>query len=88
MLGRSQVFGEGWIRSSIDIVITGLGWIAITGAGSCRVKVSVPGDTVVSRRPSLLPFESRSTGVKFTGGRLIKKSAKKGTNGKNLGYRA
>ena len=83
-----QVLGEGWERSAIDIVIAGLGWIAITGSGSCRIKISVPGNTVVSRRPSLLPFESRSTGVRFTGARLIKKSVKKGHVGKNLGHRA
>lgn len=69
-------------------MIAGLGWVAITGSGSCRIKISVPGDTLVSRRESLLPFESRSTGVRFTGARFIKKSVKKGHAGKNLGHRA
>jgi hypothetical protein len=84
---QPQVFGEGWKKSSVDVVIAGLGWVAITGAGSCHLKVSVPGNTTVSRRPSLLPFESRSTGVKFTGGRLVKKTVKKGKLGKNMGHR-
>lgn len=83
-----QVLGDGWARSAVDMVIAGLGWVAITGVGNCRIKISVPGDTKVSRRSCLLPFESRSTGVKFTGGRFIKKSVKKGKVGKTLGYRA
>jgi hypothetical protein len=77
------VQGDGWEVASTDIVIAGLGWVSVTGVGSCVVKVTVPGCTSVSVRPALLPYESRKTGVKFTGGRLVKKTGK----GISLGWR-
>lgn len=69
--------------ASTDIVIAGLGWVSVTGVGDCVVKVTVPGCTSVSTRPAMLPFESRRTGVKFTGSRLIRKNSK----GLSLGWR-
>lgn len=66
--------GDSWKKSNHDIVIAGLGWVAVTGPGMCKVRVTVPEGTAVDVRPSLLPFEAMSTTVKFTGGRLLRKS--------------
>jgi ribosome biogenesis GTPase A len=62
-----EIAGEGWRKSSTDIVIAGLGWVSITGTGLCKVKVSVPQDTSIGTRPSLLPYEAPRTTAKFTG---------------------
>lgn len=82
-----DIHGIGWDKSCNDLVIAGLGWISITGAGSCRVRVTVPEGTVTALRPPLLPFEAKFTTAKFTGGRLLKKSRKPGT-GSSSGWRA
>lgn len=59
-------------------MIAGLGWVSITGPGKAVIRVTVPEGTHVSLRAPLLPFEAKSTTAKFTGGRFIKKSAKRG----------
>jgi hypothetical protein len=68
-----RVKGQGWKKSAIDIVFPGLGWVAITGAGECHIeafgsRAVDPAAAVVTREP-LLPFEARTSGVRFTGGR-------------------
>eukprot|EP01038_Epipyxis_sp_PR26KG_P007291 gene7291-9933_t len=82
-----SIEGDSWKKSSKDIVIAGLGWIAITGPGVVKVKVTVPTGTNITLRDSLLPFEASSSTVKFTGGRLARKSSK-GKNVKGYGWRA
>jgi hypothetical protein len=79
--------GDGWTRSSTDIVIPGLGWIAVTGVGSVKVRVTVPDETEISLRPSLLPFEAQHSTVSFTGSKIVKKSSKPGAS-KSYGWRA
>lgn len=32
-----EIQGEGWKTSCVDIVISGLGWISVTGALNCKV---------------------------------------------------
>mmetsp|Transcript_20334 Transcript_20334/g.45212 ORF Transcript_20334/g.45212 Transcript_20334/m.45212 type:complete len:280 (+) Transcript_20334:779-1618(+) len=76
-----EIEGDSWRRSCYDIVIAGLGWVAITGPGIARVRVTVPEGTAVGVRPSLLPFEAPHTTVRFTGGRLARKSVGKRTGG-------
>jgi len=73
MLWGHQITGDGWLQSSYDIVIAGLGWIAVTGPGVVKVRVTVPTGTTVSLRPALLPFEAQRTSVRFTGGRLTRR---------------
>lgn len=34
-----EIQGEGWKTSCVDIVISGLGWISVTGAQNCKVRV-------------------------------------------------
>ena len=80
------VEGDSWKKSMHDIVIAGLGWVAITGTGKCKVKVTVPVGTAVELRNSLMPFEATHTTATFTGGRIEKKSRRAG--GKNYGWRA
>ncbi len=61
--------------------------MSITGPGECVVRVSVPEGTMLDVRPALLPFESEKSRVRFTGGKLQKKSIKgRGTAG--YGWRA
>lgn len=81
-----EIEGDGWKHSISDIVIAGLGWVAITGSGRCKVRVTVPVGTGVTLRPSLLPFEASHSTAKFTGGRIEKKSRKSGS--KTYGWRA
>jgi len=68
-----QIQGEGWLKSRQDIVISGLGWLSVTGSGQCKVRVTVPSGTSVAVRPSLMPYEAQHNTAKFTGGRLVKK---------------
>jgi hypothetical protein len=70
------VEGKGWEEAAYDIVIPGLGWVSLTGVGSAAVRVNAPSGTEITLRPSLLPFEARSTTAKFTGSKLAKKSSK------------
>jgi ribosome biogenesis GTPase A len=81
-----KIDGIGWNESSTDIVIPGLGWVAVTGSGSTAVNVVAPFGTEVSTRPALLPFEAKYSTAKYTGARIDKKSHKK--NVKSYGWRA
>lgn len=75
--------GEGWKRAALDIVLSGLGWVAVTGVGSIRLKVCAPKGVGVFTRDALMPFELATTGAaKYTGSyavntREAKKSARK-----------
>ncbi len=50
---------QGWLESSHDLVIPGLGWIAVTGCGPVGVRLATPVGLDASLRTPLLPFESR-----------------------------
>jgi hypothetical protein len=75
-----EIEGIGWRESSYDIVIPGLGWIAVTGVGKIKVNISAPRGSEIVLRPSLLPFEAKYSTAKFTGGRIEKKSRKQFRN--------
>lgn len=86
-----NIIGNSWNESSCDIVIAGLGWVAITGPGSAIIRITAPQGIKVSQRAALLPFEAHSSTVKFSGGRILKKSKKahvKGREIKTYGWRA
>lgn len=87
-----DVDGSGWKSSSSDIVLAGLGWVSITGAGPCTIRVTVPKGVTVSQREPLLPFEARSSSATFSGGRIVKRSKKMRRDGskapKAYGWRA
>jgi hypothetical protein len=71
-----EVKGTGWKEAAADISLTGLGWVTITGAGTARVKVSVPKGVAVGLRPPLMPYDVWETTAKFTGSRAVRKSTK------------
>lgn len=71
-----DVQGAGWKEAAADITLTGLGWVAVTGAGTATVRVSVPKGVGVSLRPPLMPFDIWETTAKYTGSRSVRKSTK------------
>ncbi|GAB5368102.1 hypothetical protein AAMO2058_001289200 [Amorphochlora amoebiformis] len=59
--------GKGWREACAEVVLPGLGWVGLTGAGSVGIKVHTPpGMTPVTRDP-LLPFDALPTSKKFSG---------------------
>lgn len=67
------VDGDGWKRASMDVVLSGLGWVSLTGAGSIQIKIWAPKDVGVFTREPLMPYEL-STGVStYTGTRAVNK---------------
>jgi hypothetical protein len=81
------VEGDAWRKASADVVIAGLGWVSITGPGTCTIKVTVPEGTSVGLRSPLLPYEASHSTASFTGGKILKKSRKSGDK-KSYGWRA
>lgn len=71
-----DVEGTGWKEASADITLTGLGWVAVTGAGTATVKVTVPKGVTVSLRPPLMPFDIWDSTAKYTGSRAVRKTTK------------
>jgi len=59
---RVEVFGSS-DRAWDDIVISGLGWVAVAGYGTKELDVWVPRGVKVFRRPSLMPNEMRNRGI-------------------------
>ena len=51
------VRGDGWKTAAADIALRGLGWVAVTGAGTASVRIGVPRGVGVSVRPPLMPFD-------------------------------
>eukprot|EP00953_Heterococcus_sp_UTEX-ZZ885_P001989 1588-Heterococcus_DN1.PRE.6 len=70
------IVGDGWKRAGPDVVLSGLGWVSITGAGECLIKVTAPKDVLVMTRDPLMPFEAWDTTSTFTGTRTIKRGKK------------
>ena len=54
----------------------GLGWVAVTGAGSVKVKVSVPRGIGVAVRPPLMPFDIWEVASRYTGAKAVRKGGK------------
>jgi len=59
---RVEVIGSS-DRAWDDIVIAGLGWVAISGYGTKLLDVWVPKGVRVFRRPALMPQEMRNRGI-------------------------
>ena len=67
---RFEVEGRGWDEPALDIVLPGLGWVAVTGSGRCVISVSVPHGVGVSGREPLIADSRQAKGkayAKFTG---------------------
>jgi len=70
--------GRGWNEAAVDVVLPGLGWVAVTGCGSCKVSVELPVPVSPVLREPLLPEESyKKSYVKFTGTKLNSKRGPK-----------
>ena len=80
-----DVEGMGWKEAAADISLTGLGWVAVTGAGMAKVKVSVPQGIGILVRPPLMPFDVWEVASKYTGGRAVRKSSKSKTGKRRKG---
>ena len=81
----SEIEGAGWKEAAADITFTGLGWVAVTGAGTATVKISVPKDIGVSIRPPLMPFDIWDTTARYTGSRAVRKSTKSASGKRRKG---
>jgi len=80
-----EIDGAGWKEAAADITLTGLGWVAVTGAGVAKVKISVPRGIGVSIRPPLMPFDVWEVAASYTGGKAVRKSTKSKTGKRRKG---
>lgn len=80
-----EIDGTGWKEAAADISLRGLGWVAVMGAGTVKVRVSVPKGIGFSVRPPLMPFDIWETTARYTGGRAVRKSTKSKTGKRNKG---
>lgn len=80
-----EIEGAGWKEAAADITLTGLGWVAVTGAGRAKIRISVPPGIGVSVRPPLMPFDIWEVAAKYTGGRAVRKASKTKTGKKRKG---
>lgn len=80
-----DIDGVGWKEAAADITLTGVGWVAVTGAGTVKVKLSVPKGIGVSVRPPLMPFDVWDVASKYTGSRATRKVSKSKSGKKRKG---
>jgi len=71
-----DIRGDGWKQAAADITLRGLGWVAVTGAGTAHVRIGVPKGIGITVRPPLMPFDVWEATAKYTGGRAVRKSGK------------
>ncbi len=72
--------GEGWKRASLDVVLSGLGWVSITGPDSVKLRVNAPHGMGVFTRSALMPFEAKAGVSKYSGSRALSKRTKSSRN--------
>ena len=80
-----EIDGAGWKEAAADITLTGLGWVAVTGAGRAKVKISVPKGVGISLRPPLMPFDIWEVAAKYTGAKAVRKPSKSKTGKRRRG---
>lgn len=66
-----EIDGVGWLQSSHDIVISGLGWVAVTGCGRLKVRCIAPKGVGVFLREPIAPFEVLKGVSRYTGNRAF-----------------
>lgn len=80
-----ELDGAGWKEAAADISLTGLGWIAVTGAGKVKLKISVPKGIGIAVRPPLMPFDIWEVAARYTGSKAVRKTTKSKTGKKRKG---
>lgn len=80
-----EIQGAGWKEAAADITLTGLGWVAVTGAGTAQVEIKVPKGIDVQVRPPLMPYDVWEVTAKYTGAKAIRKSSKSVTGKRRKG---
>lgn len=80
-----DIQGDGWKEASADIALTGLGWVAVSGVGTVKVKVSVPKGIGVSVRPPLMPFDIWDVASKYTGTKAVRRAGRSKSGKKRSG---
>ena len=59
--------GDSWSVACMDVVVSGLGWVGLTGLGAVKVRAWAPPGVEVIVRDPLMPFEARTSTEKYTG---------------------
>lgn len=80
-----SIDGAGWKEAAADITLTGLGWIAVTGAGRANLRISVPKGIGISVRPPLMPYDIWEVAAKYTGAKAVRKPSKSKTGKRRRG---
>ena len=80
-----EIKGNGWKEAAADITLTGLGWVAVTGPGTCQVEIQVPKGIGVQVRPPLMPYDMWETTARYTGSRAVRKSGRSRTGKRRKG---
>ena len=60
--------GDSWTTACMDVVVSGLGWVALTGLGPVAVRTWAPPGVEIIHRDPLMPFEARTSTESYTGG--------------------
>ncbi|GAB0497926.1 hypothetical protein MMPV_009263 [Pyropia vietnamensis] len=72
-----EVSGAGWKTASVDVVLSGLGWVALTGVGEMTLRVATPGGVGVFVRDALMPYETEGGVGVYTGGTVVNRRAER-----------
>ncbi|CAE8612795.1 unnamed protein product, partial [Polarella glacialis] len=67
VLHRFELTGRGWDEACVDLVVHGLGWVALTGVGDFVVEAWAPQGVAITLREPIMPFEAKWTGVVYHG---------------------
>ena len=71
-----EIDGAGWKEAAADISLSGVGWVAVTGAGRVKLRIGVPKGIGISVRPPLMPFDIWDVASKYTGAKAVRKVSK------------
>eukprot|EP01083_Nonionella_stella_P046297 123938_1 len=64
----APLVGKGWLESCVDVVFSGVGWMAVTGCGPCEIRAWGSAHADVRLRKPILPHESKKSYKKVFAG--------------------